>query len=613
MTTTNPSSTPSPVSGITNIVVLMLENRSYDNVLGWLYGSGNLAPYDAAPLGQKNLNGLTGNESNRDSGKGKSLFVANQITVTSIPGEPQVYPATTIPVIDPGEIFDDMAQQYTGSVPDSNPYVDGPPIGASAMLGFAANYAKKKQISATNIQDVMNYFTPAQMPVSAYLANRFAVCDTWFASGPTQTSTNRAFAHCAAPGVLKDALGGYFSLIDDVQYVVDGTVLPLIELPSVMEYLDTHLPVENAPHWRIYFHDYSISMMTVPYVKHVAATCDNLNVCTFSTQDYDGQCPKKLGKNPSNFFADVANGTLPPYSFIEPRYARGHSPANPPPAPNSNHPGRSAYFSVDGVTETDPPIDVASGELLLMQVFNTLRNSEQYWPGTLLIVTYDEPGGIYDHVAPLSVTPPGTVNWGNMPNQPFASLPTAKELRSAVDGFNFNVSGGRVPTILVSPWIESGTTLASPNGAPFDHSSLVRTVLDNFCSSSANLNARDAAAPSVLLAVKTNADNQTPAFSGTILTAPSSLTFHMTRQSDTATQILQVDAGGPALAVSSGSPASWLNVSLSPATGIVTVSVNQHGLDWDNLYQSTFTIEGADSNDGIEPVVIAVTMILKTL
>ncbi len=609
MTSANSPAAPVSASGITNIVVLMLENRSYDNVLGWLYGAGNLPPYNNAPDGQKDLNGLSGGDSNPNPYGGKPLAVGNQTSPTGVPGQPQVYPATTIPVVDPGEVFDDMALQYTGAAPETNPYVDGPPVAPNAMSGFCRSYAAQHHVSAANIADVMNYLTPAQLPVTAYLANNFAVCDSWFASAPTQTFANRAFAHCAAPGVLGDGTLGYSSLIDDVQYVIDSVAVPLIELPSLMQYLDANLPAGDGPNWRVYFHDYSISMMTVPYISRAAALSDNANVCTFSSVDYGNQLPSGLGQNPSNFLADVANGTLPPYSFIEPRYSRGHSPANPPPAPNNNHPGPSAYFTVFGVTETDPPIDTASGELLLMQVYNTLRNS-QYWPGTLLIVTYDEAGGIYDHVAPVNATPPGTINWGNIAEQPFATLPLASEHGSAVDGFNFNVTGGRVPAILVSPLIPAGTTLTSNNGAPFDHSSLVRTVFDAFCSTSASLNERDAAAPSVLLALDATADNQAAPFSGTILTAPSSLTFHMSLLEDVATQILQTDAGGPALTVSPDASAAWLQVAYS--SGTVTVTVNKAGLTWGSLYQASFTIAGADSQDKLAPATIPVTMILGT-
>ncbi|HEU4710300.1 MAG TPA: alkaline phosphatase family protein [Pyrinomonadaceae bacterium] len=96
---------------ITNIIVVMLENRSYDNILGWLYNPSNQPPYNQAPAGQANLNGLTGNETNPSPEKGGDpIAVMNQSTTTD--GKTgKSYPGTAVPLYDPGELFKDMAQQ----------------------------------------------------------------------------------------------------------------------------------------------------------------------------------------------------------------------------------------------------------------------------------------------------------------------------------------------------------------------------------------------------------------------------------------------------------------------------------------------------------------------
>src|SRR5678809_452430 len=90
---------------ITNIIVVMLENRSYDNVLGWLYNPSNQPPYDQAPPYQATLNGLTGNETNPPIQKGGDpIAVMNQPTTTD--GKTHaLYPGTTVPLYDPGEPF----------------------------------------------------------------------------------------------------------------------------------------------------------------------------------------------------------------------------------------------------------------------------------------------------------------------------------------------------------------------------------------------------------------------------------------------------------------------------------------------------------------------------
>ncbi|HEX8845764.1 MAG TPA: alkaline phosphatase family protein [Pyrinomonadaceae bacterium] len=499
---------------VTNIIVVMLENRSYDNVLGWLYNPGNNPPYNQAPSQQANLNGLNGKETNPPVKGTKPIQVMNQTTTTD--GKTgKVYPGTTVPVYDPGEYFKDMAQQITGSssVPTSNPYGTGtwPPDSETLMQGFTLNYAKITEpltidkVPESNYRDVMNYLTPAQVPVTAWMANNFAVCDQWFASVPTQTFTNRAFAHCAAPAVHEKE----FSLIDDAQYLIDS----IDELPSVFSQLDAAFPKTasgSPPNWKVYFHDYSISMMTVPYVNAKGASSSNLNVATYDTSDW-GMNPNPLplaspktivnpsgttlGALPTTFLEDLAYNTLPMYSFIEPRYSYNYAPNQYP--PNSNHPGGADYLKIV-VSNDNPPIDVFDGELLLLEIYTALSNSK-YWPSSLLIITYDEHGGTYDHVVPPAV-PTNAV-------PPASNIPAAKDHGDKVaDGFNYNVYGCRVPAIIVSPLIGAGTTINPPGTTPFDHSSILKTVWDCFGIKD-SLTERDAAAPSIYDPLSNTANN----------------------------------------------------------------------------------------------------------
>lgn len=600
----------SATNPIEHVVVVMLENRSYDNVLGWLYASNNAPPFVTPPPGQAGLDGLDGSETNPDPyTPGATIAVGNQTTATSLESSDPGYSPTTIPIIDPGEPFDDMAQQITSSasVPTQNPYVNWNPQAAGLMQGFTTNYAKAISKNTSHIADVMNYLTPAQLPVTAFLANNYAVCDSWFASVPTQTFSNRVFGHCAAPGVAQ-SVSDYFSLIDDLQYLTDS----LVELPSILSYLDQNYA--TSPSWKIYFHDYSISIMTVPYVANIASSTSNVNISTYDTSDWGSGMPNQLNQHgtlPSTFVDDVTNGTLPPYSFIEPRYSDTYSDADPPPAPNCNHPGASGYISPLGISDTNAPIDAASGELLLMNIYNTLRNSP-YWDSTLMIVTYDEHGGVFDHVPPPVATPPGTVNWGGQASPPFTVIPAASDIGDkASDGFTFNVFGGRVPALAISKYIAQGTTLSPPGAVPFDHASLVRTVLDCFGFSGDSLNARDQAAPSVMLAVDASVANPTGAFAGTIVPAPSSLVFELIIGEDSKTSLIQASAGGTPLTVSTPTADSWLTASIAAATGpaaiqAITVTVDKSGLR-DGTYTSSVTISGA----GLGSVEVMVSLVVE--
>jgi phospholipase C len=151
----------------------------------------------------------------------------------------------------------------------------------------------------------------------------------------------------------------------------------------------------------------------------------------------------------SDFQSAAAAGTLASYIFLEPSWdASG----------NSQHPN----------------YNVALGEQLIHDVYYALRNGPN-WNQTLLIITYDEHGGCYDHVPP----PQGAVPPDNSAGE---------------DGFDFTRFGPRVPTVLASPLIAAGTVFRVPSGSmPLDHTSILKTLELRW--GLPNLTARDAAAP----------------------------------------------------------------------------------------------------------------------
>ncbi len=478
---------------IEHIVVLMFENRSYDNVLGMLYNPKNPAPYNVPPPGQTQLNGLNGTESNEDP------MNNNQ----PVPVWGASTDADTIPAIDPGEPFKDMAQQILGltKLPVmTNPYPTVGPYGA--MGGFLANYETKKGVNEANVKDVMHYILPQHVPITAWLANRFAVCDHWFASVPTQTFANRMFSQCAAAGV--DLFDN--SYLDDFQYAVPWAGGGVDVMPNVFSQLDDVLG-SDGPNWKLYFHDYSINAKLLKYLSHSFTDPKNVNLANYNHEDYppgNSRYPNPIKYPTTTFLEDIQNGTLAPFSLIEPRYSNNYPGMASGLLPNSNHPGGSNY--VFAPTSNNPPISVTEGERLLLDVFAALRTS-QYWANTLLIVTYDEHGGCFDHVNPLQYTA----------IQPGSSVPAAS------NGFDFNYFGGRVPTVVISPYIAGGTTLTYQGSTPFDHTSIIKTVWDCFNLSSGNsglpyLNQRDKQAPSIMDCLMTTGTNNPTVPRFTLLT-----------------------------------------------------------------------------------------------
>jgi phospholipase C len=154
--------------GIKHVIVLMLENRSFDCMLGQLYPSG------------PRFNGLTGNETNPLGAGLPPVLIQPSARMDAY--------AVTIPKPDPGEKFAEMNEQLFGPGADRS-------AGQPPMTGFVVNYLKRAEGVVPNPFDMMHYFKADQLPVIIKLAKAFGVSDQWHASAPCQTWPNRFFAH----------------------------------------------------------------------------------------------------------------------------------------------------------------------------------------------------------------------------------------------------------------------------------------------------------------------------------------------------------------------------------------------------------------------------------
>jgi phospholipase C len=199
------------LDGIKHVVVLMLENRSFDCMFGMLYPKS--AEFD----------GLTGKETNpytKPDGSEELQPVWNNDGME---------PATAcIPDPDPGELFQaDMTMQIFGLKGSPS---DDPP----KMNGFVDSYVRQKGPPQPDPLSVMHYFTQKQVPVISQLAKAFGVSDQWHASAPCQTWPNRFFAHTGTAG-------GY---VDNEPY----------RFPYEMETIFERLGASGNS-WKVYFHD----------------------------------------------------------------------------------------------------------------------------------------------------------------------------------------------------------------------------------------------------------------------------------------------------------------------------------------------------------------------
>jgi phospholipase C len=404
---------------IKHIVVLMLENRSFDNMLGWLYDPGNPAPFNIVP---PNFNGVSGKNLCNPLGNGEACV--GQGTVMSNPNP------------DPNEGYNYVYAEEFGVHPapskkDPIPNITTPP----PMSGFANDYAdairryNKCRIFhrlKTKPQVIMDGFTPVSVPVISGLAYSYAVCDNWFAAVPTETLPNRSFVHAGTSS-------GYVYNTWDVGVLLNRTqtIYNLLENAGVS--------------WRVYYGS---------HLLFCDAYVGQEKNWPYATLDWHTNRFFQM----EQFYKDAAAPTtsdgpdfLPSYSFIEPCFISSliYGPEN------DEHPP-------DNPVEIDGYSNVLQGELLIYNIYQTLVNSPN-WNSTLFVIIYDEHGGCYDHVPPPApvVSPDGKV----IPvNEPGGS------------GFEFNRLGVRIPAVLVSPLIAQGTI----SNTGFDHTSVIRTVIECF-------------------------------------------------------------------------------------------------------------------------------------
>ena len=171
---------------INHIVLLMLENRSFDQMLGFLYHDRNSRSSEGEPF-----DGLTRDEWNPDD-------LGRQIKVFPIQAsDPHPY---LMPGADPGEGYLNVNYQLYGT-DDPDPGMI--PSNKGFVLNFksaiASDLAKhyRDTIAGTEPSQIMGMYTPQLLPVLSTLAKEYAVCDAWFSSVPSMTLPNRAFALAA--------------------------------------------------------------------------------------------------------------------------------------------------------------------------------------------------------------------------------------------------------------------------------------------------------------------------------------------------------------------------------------------------------------------------------
>jgi phospholipase C len=374
-------------SKIKHVVYYMLESRSFDNVCGWLYEQGEQgcryigcqAPFDGASRDDFNLDG----ERKVHLSQYRDGKLSDQWDLMALDQDP--FHDTTDNL---QQMFAEPPGYWGRAKPD--------------MGGFILNNANPQ---------VMETFSPQQLPILNGLARHFAISDRWFSSIPGGTDVNRAFS---VTGSAFNRLGTWEG----------GDVYKYWPYAPHRQSLWKTLWSQGITDWKIY---------NAVLWEEVVFTYQLYLKGQIPTVDAD---PSRFLADLNQFKLDAKNGALPAFSYLEP-----------------------AWIAPTGSTSYHPGADLVPGETALNEIYEAIKNGPG-WEQTLLIITFDKNNGLYDHVAP-----------------PYARKPWPNDLNN---GFAYDLMGPRVPTIMVSPWIEQQSVIRAEGDIPFDSTSFAATLLHWF-------------------------------------------------------------------------------------------------------------------------------------
>jgi phospholipase C len=282
---------------------------------------------------------------------------------------------------------------------------------------------------------VMGYYDKSAVPVFDFFARNFAICDHWFSPLPAGTQTNRLMAMSGESLI-------HHNVSDPLQFP---------NQPLVYDWLDGTL---GDNHWCSYqwagLPFFSLMTTWLPRImagfNDPAALGEFRRYEMFKQQWLDGNA-------------------IPDVVFIEPKYTDDPT------------------FSFRSANDDHCPTGITGGQKFLADIYNTLISNSELWNSTMLIVTYDEHGGFFDHISPPQVP-------------------------EHAGGVNFATTGVRVPAFVISPFVKPGSVfsdqvdstsilqlLAERFTPGHDYSAAVATRQKSFKPLSPILNSSRAAAP----------------------------------------------------------------------------------------------------------------------
>jgi len=374
------------LSKIKNVVVLTLENRSFDQMLGDIPGvNGNQAgTYHGGPAWKKTDARVS--QFRPDAPHGLKEIEMQVHGTSSAPGVPQ-------------------------------------------SQGYVQAYRQSHTPEPLDPEDVLKFYPQGLLPVTHFLAKQYAVCDRWFCSVPASTMPNRMYAMCGDSGEM-DANGNW------KPYVHTPIHDAAVKIPSIFDLL----PDDD---WRIYSGGLAMPLILGDIGQKLRT--------------------KEHMRSMSQFKQDCHAGSLRRLSWIEPSY-------DWMPNPNDDH----------------PPTPVEAAQRLIHDIYNALAfdaaTTPSSWPQTVLVITYDEHGGFYDHELPPAIP---------------ASARSRTDLALNPDTHRpyFETYGPRVPAIVVSGFLKEHTIFSKT----LEHCSLLKFLCEWRGLDASKLSARVASPETVSL------------------------------------------------------------------------------------------------------------------
>jgi phospholipase C len=251
----------------------------------------------------------------------------------------------------------------------------------------------------------MGYWDGTDLNYDYFMASNFATSDRFFQPAMARTNINREYLAAATSGGYAYPNG------------FDAADTPQLKSTTIFDELQ-----KAGVSWKIYINPDGTGCSGPPFNASCLVQDGYLENFTYA-QAIVNEYPKNLAPI-SEYFSDLTNGTLPQFSEIEPPSDAG--------------------LDEHGSDSDDRPENIQQGARFVSSIMNALMQSSA-WSDSALIFTYDESGGMYDHVSPQPAVSPDGI--------PPVDLPPDSVCYSSKGPIcDFVWTGYRIPLIVVSPF-----------------------------------------------------------------------------------------------------------------------------------------------------------------